>query len=144
MAFGDKWGVASAGTIGLTGITDNLGNTFSVSELMSAKFPVVVILVELAAQLRRRELELDLQWVPRDQNEEADALTNAEFGGFDPNLRVPLEAGSIRWEVLPEMLGAAEQLYQEVQAAKSKGPGNSCTKGPKAKPGEKLRDRDPW
>ena len=143
MAFGDRWGAASTGTIGLTGITDNLGNTFAVSKLMSAKFPVVVILVELAAQLRRRELDLDLQWVPRDQNEEADALTNEEFGGFNPQMRVELEASSIQREVLPEMLGAAEQLYKEVQAAKAEGPPKQ-RKAPKAKPGEKLRDREPW
>ena len=80
---------------------------------------------------------------PRDQNEEADALTNEEFGAFDPRLRVEVDAASIPWVVLPAMLEAAEQLYKGVQSAKE---GKAPVEGraPKSKKGEKLRTRDPW
>ena len=86
---------------------------------------------------------LDLQWVPRDQNEEADALTNEEFVGFDPNLRIPVDVRNIRWEVLPEMFEAAERLYREVQAAKAEALAKRG-KAPNTKPGKKLREREPW
>ena len=43
---------------------------------MSSKFPLVVILTEMAVQLQSRKLELDLDWIPRNQNKEADAITN--------------------------------------------------------------------
>ena len=63
---------------------------------MSSKFPLVVILAELSVQLRRRDLELDLQWAPRDQNEPADSLTNLDFSGFDPRKMVDIEAEKVQ------------------------------------------------
>ena len=84
MAFGDAWSKAASGRITITGATDNRGNSQVLGRLMSSKFPLVVVLAELAAQLKKRCLRLDLQWVPRDENEEADGLTNLDFSGFDP------------------------------------------------------------
>ena len=54
---------------------------------MTTKFPMLVILGELAAQLRALNAELSLEWVPRLQNEEADALTNGDFSAFRPEHR---------------------------------------------------------
>ena len=65
-----------------------MGNSFALVRMMTSKFPSVVILTVFALQLRDRAAELNLEWVPRDQNEEADALTNEEFGAFDPVRRV--------------------------------------------------------
>ena len=79
VTFGDAWPGGARGEVVLQGITDNLGNTFMVSKLMTSKFPLVVILAEVVAQLRTRSMVLNLGWVPRDQNEEADALTNGDF-----------------------------------------------------------------
>ena len=83
--FGDDWTDGDKGNIAISGLTDNRGNTFVLPRLMTSKFPFMVVLAELAAQLRSRRMELGLDWVPRDQNEEADALTNGEFAGFAPS-----------------------------------------------------------
>ena len=40
--------------------TDNLGNTFAVSKLMSTKFPLTRVVMELAVQLRKMQHQLDL------------------------------------------------------------------------------------
>jgi uncharacterized protein HemY len=53
-------------------------------------------LAELAEQLKLRQTELNLVWVPRDQNEEADELTNEEFSRFRSDLRVDIALESIR------------------------------------------------
>ena len=58
---------------------------------MTSKFPSLVILTEFAAQLKSRHAELDLAWVPRDQNEEADALTNGDYSAFNPSLRIDID-----------------------------------------------------
>ena len=58
------------GVLLLTDLTDNSGNTSALSRLMSSKFPLVVIMTEMAAQLQAKEAELDLHWIPRNQNEE--------------------------------------------------------------------------
>ena len=87
--------------------------------LMTSKFPMVVVLAELAAQLKKRSLKLDLQWVPRDQNEEADALTNGDFSSFDPGRRINLKVADLKFEVLEDYMGAAAALYQEVLRRRS-------------------------
>ena len=47
-----------------------------VSRLLTTKFPLACFLMELALQLQSREADLELFWLPRLQNVEADALTN--------------------------------------------------------------------
>ena len=112
------------------------------SRLMTSKFPLVVILAELAAQLRKRSLKLDLQWVPRDQNEEADDLTNGEFGRFAAANRVRLDIKGLDWVVMGKYMKIATELYADVVDLKRKGPGSGSTaRGPKVL---KLRERDPW
>jgi hypothetical protein len=83
--------------------------------LTSSKFPLVVILAELAAQLSKRNMAVNLGGVPRDQNEEADALTNGDFASFDAKLRVNFDVTEISWLILPRMLEVAEQIYEKVR-----------------------------
>jgi hypothetical protein len=142
--FGDSWPCGARGTVRLQGVTDNLGNTFVLTKLMSSKFPLVVVLAELSAQLRSRGMSLGLEWAPRDQNEEADALTNKDFAAFDPARRVEVDVSSIGWLILPKMLEVAGNIYKRVQDSKA-----SRVKGvmPAAAPaykGKSFRQRDPW
>ena len=145
--FGDRWPTGAFGSLKLSGTTDNQGNTSAVSRLMSTKFPLVVILMELAAQLRWRRMELGLHWAPREQNEEADALTNDLFESFDPRRRARVELASVPWIVLDEMSAASEELFLEIQGRKAGAKRETCggnslpRRGP---PRKKLRARDPW
>ena len=147
IAFGDAWPTGAAGGIVLQGITDNLGNTFALTRLMTSKFPLIVILAELAAQLRFRGMELNLGWVPRDQNEEADALANEEFGAFDASRRVKVDPAEVQWRVLPRMLEVARDLHERILMVKASGgpqeaAGPEASKGHRARKG--LKQRDPW
>jgi len=85
---------------------------------MTSKFPLVVVLAELAEQLRERGLDLSLDWTPREQNEEADDLTNFRFGRFRRENRVGLNLGEAKWKVLPDLMEAAGALYEDVQRNK--------------------------
>ena len=44
----------------LSAYTDNVSNTYVLKKYLSSKFPLSVILLELAAQLYQAEMELDL------------------------------------------------------------------------------------
>ena len=116
------------------------------SKLMSSKFPLVVILSELCLQLRDRDMALSLEWVPRDQNEEADALTNEEFGSFDVRRRIHVDLPSLTWKAMDRLMKVAEELHQEIQRRKAAKPkdGTEAQAGSKRKKGGGLRDRDPW
>lgn len=59
--------------------------------MMSTKFPIPCLLLELSEQLLKHRLCLDLEWARRDKNQEADALTNWAFKGFDPGRRVHVD-----------------------------------------------------
>ena len=140
--FGEAWPWGAAGGLVLEGITDNLGNTFALTRLMSSKFPLVVLLAELACQMRQRGMELSLRWAPREQNEEADALTNEDFTAFDPGRRVVVDLQKIKWLVLDDMLAVSENIYEEVRRQREAKP-RRVGSLQKAKGGS-LRERDPW
>ncbi len=112
--------------------------------MMSSKFPLVVILAEVAAQLRSRNMALSLGWVPREQNEEADALTNGDFSQFRSANRVNLVVEEVAWLILPKMLQVATDIYDDVMRRKAshEEPPIQAPASKKAKGG--LRARDPW
>jgi len=145
VAFADRWGDTAGGVIRITGATDNGGTPHVLSRLMTSKFPLVVILAELAEQLRARDLELSLLWTPREQNEAADDLTNGKFGRFTAGNRVEIKLEEVMFKVLPEMMQTADALYQEVQHHRSQGTAAKREReaAQKGKP-KRLRERDPW
>ena len=126
------------------GVTDNLGNSFALARMMTSKFPSVVILTEFALQLRARSAEVSLQWVPRDQNEEADALTNDEFGAFDPARRLDINIGELEWMILPAMLKVSEEIYQDLKGRRERRKSSPAVSQTKTKPQERLKFRDRW
>ena len=147
MAFADQWPAAGRGALRLSGITDNAGNTSVLSRLTTSKFPLVVILAEVAAQMKKRHMEMDLLWAPRNQNEEADALTNGEFAMFDSKLRIDIDIANLDFEVLPRLMAQAESLYEDIKkrrAVKKRGEevqGREARRGGRARG---LRHREPW
>ena len=130
-------------------LTDNRGNTFVLNSLMTTKYPLCCVLMELAAQMRVRDLSLQLQWAPRTVNVEADALTNGAFRGFTPELRVPFDLGSFGWIVLDGLMKAGGELQREKQrlkaaAALAGGGGGAPQAGKKRRREDRLRVREPW
>ena len=121
MVFGPDLSSDGRATMAMTGLTDNAGNQFALAKLMSSKFPLVVILTELAAQLRARRLELILDWIPRGQNEAADALTNDRLEAFDRTREVQVSVADLPFIVLPAMLQVADHLYASVRARRAAG-----------------------
>ena len=129
----------------ITGLTDNAGNVSALSRLMSSKFPLVVILTELAAQMRAKSLELDLEWIPRNQNEHADALTNGRTEAFDPALEIRVDVAKLPFMVLPDMMAVADDLYRQVRTRREAKP--AAAQMPAAAPKRRrrpLRESDPW
>ena len=69
----------------------------------------------------RKGWELDLGWVPWDQKEEADALTNGAFTACGPSKRFQVDLEGIEREVTLQTWNAADNPYQEVQTARAAG-----------------------
>lgn len=111
-------GGPSAGRFRLTGSTDNLGNSYVLSRLSTTRYPLVLLLLELSEELRCRDIELHLDWIPREKNEEADALTNGQYESFNPSLRVEVDGKDLKWRALHGLATDMEQLFGIIAAEK--------------------------
>ena len=140
MAFSSAWPSSASGCIKLTGTTDNLGNCWILSKMMSTKFPMLIALGELAAQLRNLNASLNLVWAPRLQNEEADALTNGDFMAFRAESRVGLDLPAMSFLVLPRLVEVSEEIHQEILRRR----GSTAPEGGAKAKVAKLKERDPW
>ena len=106
-------------------------------------------MMELSCQLSLRRSCLHARWIPRLQNEEADALTNGDYHHFDPALRVPVELEDLDFRVMNALFAEGESYEKELEdvKAKQRAMKEANPKGlreRKAKAGQTLRERDPW
>jgi Skp family chaperone for outer membrane proteins len=74
--------------------------------------------MELAHQMRARRLVLRAHWLPRLENEEADALTNFDYRHFDPAKRVDVKLEDLRFAVLDDLFQAGEDYVAALEKAK--------------------------
>jgi hypothetical protein len=136
------------GEMCFTAFTDNQSNGFLIDRLQTTKFPLCLVLMEVAWQLQARNIAACLKWVPRLQNEEADSLTNSDFTSFNPDLRVQMEVETMPFGILPRLLevevefttGLAEARDKKRAALEAAPSGHTAAKVP----AETLRVRDPW
>jgi hypothetical protein len=129
----------------IDGQTDNRGNTFAISKMLTTKYPLCIILMELAVQLHRRGITLDVSWIPREQNVEADEISNGVFRNFDPALQVKCDLSEIRFEVLDDLMEEAANFYGEMMVKKnSKVLLKASASSKKRRIEDKLRSTDPW
>ena len=144
LAFGPSEAHTTGAQIALTASGDNQSNGFTLDRLSSTKYPLYLVLMELSEQLRLRNIALSVAWRPRDENEEADALTNECFGAFTLERRIHLQWSSFSFLVLPQLAQAAEVHFAELHALKTAGkhrpPPGLRTKAARTT----LREREPW
>eukprot|EP00438_Fugacium_kawagutii_P014330 Skav232174 [mRNA] locus=scaffold4749:104086:104403:- [translate_table: standard] len=105
---------------------------------MTTAFPLSVILMELALQLQKIQVDLELQWIPRDQNVEADSLTNLDYSLFEPSKRIKVNLEGLDFIALNELITAAAELDSEVTLKKS------SKEKSYQDPAHKLRLTQPW
>ena len=107
---------------------------------MSSKFPLSILVMELACQLDKYVVELDLAWAPRAQNQEADDLTNAKFDDLDMNNRIKVVIEVLDFVVMPKLMERASQLDEEISLARSSKEAKSD--GPKVR--STMKWQQPW
>ena len=135
-----------ATTCAITGSTDNRGNSYIVRRMLSTKWPIMPLLIELSEQLRVREAELHLHWIPREDNQEADDLSNLSFKDFNPGNRVHFTLEELPWivfhdliKVTGEMYAGIVQMREEAKARKRPLPNL-----PKLRGNKRLKWTSPW
>ena len=145
MTFGPegRWRGGS-GRVAITGFTDNLSNSYLLDRFLTTKFPACLILVELSRQLDLFDVDLNLTWVPREQNEESDDLSKERFEKFDPKKRMTVEFEKLNFVVLRELLDAAMKLDNEIKEKKTSKFKPLSLVSDKTPAHERLRLTQPW
>ena len=118
--------------------------------LITTKYPLALILIELAWQSAKRRVALRAEWVPRLQNEEADDLTNGKFDKFDPAKRIEVDLERLQFGILDKLLASGEAYHAEVEEAKALAKAerlanrNRTERKKRKLKGEPLKVSDPW
>jgi hypothetical protein len=100
----------------LVGETDNKGNSHVVAKLLSTKFPLCIAVMQLSYDLGSRGADLDLSWIPREDNTLADALSNGVTSAMDPSKRRRFNLREL--EPFQAWMTAGKTMYDEAAAAK--------------------------
>ena len=109
---------SSSSSVSLTQVlTDNRGNGHILSKLGTTKFPLSAVVMELAFELKKREIIADVAWIPRESNVEADALSNGDFSQFNEELRVKVDLPKLQWHFLDRAL-AMGQLSSNLRSGR--------------------------
>ena len=92
---------------------------------------------------------LMLRWIPRDQNIEADALTNQNCHGFLSANRIQVDFDALDFAILPRLMEAAQAVDSEVRLKKSKREVNGMNGSAFTEPARRRRKgetrwKDPW
>ena len=99
---------------------------------MSTEYTFALLLMELSEEMRDQQVVMDLRWKPREENQEADDLSNMKVDGFSPDLRIRAGPSTVNFLVLDGLMEASaklhEQLVQEraARTAGGKGPATSA------------------
>eukprot|EP00438_Fugacium_kawagutii_P025749 Skav221045 [mRNA] locus=scaffold1448:254439:257677:+ [translate_table: standard] len=136
--------------IALPAYTDNLANMHVMRKFGSSRFPLSIVAMELACQLDRAQVELDLTWIPRGQNQEADDLTNEKFDDFDSGKRIVVSFEQLEWVLLDRLMERASELDEELklhktskEAKRAAHLGATEASSSKRRKGE-MKWKDPW
>ena len=99
----------------------------------------------MAHQMRRRRLVLRAHWLPRDQNEEADALTNFDYRHFDMGKRIAVDLDKMNFQVLPDLFACGESFYSELKAKREEEKARGQTRRDRAEGKRRKSDGlSPW
>ena len=123
--------------ISLVGGTDNRANESLSAKRSTTKWPLMGINMQLSSALSRARLSLGLRWRPREENTEADQLTNEVYDGFEQAQRLHVSWGDLDLGVLDGLIRTREEFVRLREVAKE-----SSKLAPKVK-GKKF-DKSPW
>ena len=121
-------------------------------KMLTARYPLGVILMELAHQMKLRRTLLRARWLPRLQNQEADDLTNDEFRHFDLSIWIHVDLKSLDFKLMESLFEVGDDYIAELDAAKASEKkrmakrvmAGDCVDARKNKRVKGLMETDPW
>ena len=103
----------------------------------TTKWPLMLINMQLSSALARSRLALSLRWRPREENVEADNLTNELFEGFADDARVGLAFSDLGLSLVESLWKTKQQFDAAKQEAKQVSKTDEKVK-------KRKLDKTPW
>ena len=105
--------------------------------------------MELAVQVGLRNATLRANWIPRLQNEEADALTNSEFHHSDLTKRIEVDLEKLGFVAMNDFFAVGDTCLAELAELKAtekerKAKAPNMDRPQKRRHSDTLREKDPW
>ena len=85
-----------------------------------------------------------MDWLPRLQNREADALTNGDFSGFSMDLRIEVRPEELLEDQFKELMEKGSELFDEVKELRRKRKEGMMKSLPSAKKPKGASLIGPW
>ncbi|CAE7260349.1 unnamed protein product [Symbiodinium sp. CCMP2592] len=120
--------------------TDNKSNEGLTRKGSTTRWPLLMVNMQLTHVLMKAGLRLNLGWRPRDENQEADDLTNEIFDRFSEELRVPVQYSELPLSFLHTLYEArlAQLSTREVDSIRDTVGGRPRFRG------KRKREKSPW
>ena len=119
--------------------TDNRSTPSIQQKGLSNKWPVQAIHMQMVSRLHSCHKICRLQWRPREENVEADDLTNFRFEKFTAANRLHLEFSELDFSLLDMLVMARDSFEAERNKLAA-----SFTKGEKASKRQKTEEKTSW
>ena len=74
--------------------------------------------MELSIEYWRRNISLDLSWIPREQNCTADDLSNGLSHAFQECNLINPDPATMKWHILDELIEAGNELHLDISSKK--------------------------
>eukprot|EP00435_Cladocopium_sp_Y103_P025733 s2122_g6.t1 len=123
--------------VSLFGGTDNRANEALTAKRSTTKWPLMAINMQMSSLLASSRLSLSLRWRPRQENTEADNLTNEIFDGFTSDKRVLLTLSDLDLSVLNALVAARGDFEDAKKKAEESSKLERSSKS-------KRFDKTPW
>ena len=104
--------------VALTAGTDNRANEALSEKRATTRWPLMAINMQLSSRLSRARAALSLRWRPREENTEADDLTNEKFDSFEPGLRIAMSLRDMELPILRALVATHLEFEDAKLAAK--------------------------
>ena len=119
--------------------TDNRANPQALRKGGSVTWPLMGLMMQMADSLVDIGGKLRLEWRPREENQEADNLTNEIFDGFDPRKRVMIQLVDVPLDLFLSLQNAYAEFDQKRKEFKMVNPRRVRTSKK-----VKLSEKTPW
>ena len=119
--------------------TDNKSAPQAQKKGHSTKWPLFGVLMQMVSELAKNNKLLRLAWRPREQNQEADDLTNLQFDKFDLRLRKMVGLADVPLAVVHDMSKVRQDFLDRCAELKPL----KLAEG-RASKKQKMADKTPW